>query len=64
MIKRKKQIRTPDGNTLNLEDFEPYYKMINNTILEVYKNTNNMLPGEIKRYLISIKQQSMLILSK
>ena len=38
-------------NTFNLEDFETFYQMINNTILTVNKNWNNILSGEIKNIL-------------
>ena len=60
MIKRKKQIQTPNGNTINWKDFETFYQMINNTILTVNKNRNNILSGEIKKYLMSIQLHSMI----
>ena len=48
-MKRKKQIQTPNGNTINWKDFETFYQMINNIMLTVNKNINNILSGEIKK---------------
>ena len=53
-------MQTQNGNTINWKDFETFYQMVNNTILTVNKNRNNILSGEIKKYLISIEQYPLI----
>ena len=49
-------MQTTNDNSINWKDFESFYLMINITILTVNKNRNNILSGEIIKYLISIQK--------